>query len=37
MTRISLPVAGVFEVTDGLITFWRDDSENGTYLGQRKG
>ena len=34
---ISLPVAGVFEVNDGLITFWRDYFDNGTFLKQLKG
>jgi limonene-1,2-epoxide hydrolase len=34
---IALPVAGVFEVNDGLITFWRDYFDNGTFMKQLKG
>lgn len=35
--QIALPVAGVFEVNDGLITFWRDYFDNGTFMEQLKG
>ena len=31
---LELPVAGVFEVTDGLITLWRDYFDMGTYQAQ---
>ena len=34
---IALPVAGVFEVKDGLITFWRDYFDNGMFMKQLKG
>lgn len=34
--QISLPVAGVFEVNDGLITFWRDYFDNGMFMSQLK-
>lgn len=35
--QIALPVAGVFEVNDGLITFWRDFFDNGMFMQQLKG
>lgn len=35
--QIALPVAGVFEVNDGLITFWRDYFDNGMFMDQLKG
>ena len=35
--EIALPVAGVFEVNDGLITFWRDYFDNGMFMKQLKG
>ena len=35
--QIELPVAGVFEVQDGLITFWRDYFDNATFMRQLKG
>jgi limonene-1,2-epoxide hydrolase len=35
--QIELPVAGVFEVNDGLITFWRDYFDNGMFMKQIKG
>ena len=35
--QIDLPVAGVFEVNDGLITFWRDYFDNGMFMKQLKG
>lgn len=35
--QIELPVAGVFEVNDGLITFWRDYFDNGMFMKQVKG
>lgn len=34
---IALPVAGIFEVNDGLITFWRDYFDNETFNRQFKG
>ena len=34
---IEIPVMGVFEVNDGLITFWRDYFDNGMFLRQIKG
>ena len=34
--QIALPVSGVFEVNDGLITFWRDYFDNGTFMKQLK-
>ena len=34
---IELPVMGVFEVNEGLITFWRDYFDNGMFLRQTKG
>lgn len=34
---IALPVTGVFEVNDGLITFWRDYFDNGMFMKQLKG
>ena len=34
---IELPVMGVFEVNEGLITFWRDYFDNGMFLRQIKG
>ena len=33
---IALPVAGVFEVNDGKITFWRDYFDNGMFMEQIK-
>ncbi len=30
--QIALPVAGVFEVNDGKITFWRDYFDNGMFM-----
>ena len=33
---IELPVMGIFEVTGGLITFWRDYFDNGMFLRQLK-
>ena len=35
--QIALPVSGVFEVNDGLITFWRDYFDNGMFMKQLKG
>ena len=35
--QLALPVAGVFEVNDGLITFWRDYFDNGMFMKQLKG
>lgn len=35
--QIALPVAGVFEVNDGLITFWRDFFDNGMFMQQLSG
>jgi limonene-1,2-epoxide hydrolase len=35
--QIALPVAGVFEVVDGKITFWRDYFDNGMFMQQLKG
>ena len=35
--QIELPVMGIFEVNDGLITFWRDYFDNGMFLKQIKG
>ena len=32
--RVELPVAGVFEVTDGLITLWRDYFDLDSYRRQ---
>lgn len=29
--EVALPVAGVFEVNDGRITFWRDYFDNGMF------
>ena len=34
---IALPVAGVFEINDGLITFWRDYFDNEMFMKQLKG
>lgn len=34
---IAIPVAGVFEVNDGLITFWRDYFDNGMFMKQLRG
>ena len=34
--EISIPVAGVFEVNDGKITFWRDYYDNGMFMKQIK-
>jgi limonene-1,2-epoxide hydrolase len=34
--EIALPVAGVFEVTDGKISFWRDYFDNGMFTEQMK-
>ena len=33
---IELPVMGVFEINEGLITFWRDYFDNGMVLRQLK-
>ena len=33
-TWVELPVCGVFEVTDGLITYWRDYFDAATILSQ---
>ncbi|MDH4145133.1 MAG: nuclear transport factor 2 family protein [Acidimicrobiia bacterium] len=35
--EIGLPVAGVFEVNDGKITFWRDYFDNGMFMKALKG
>lgn len=35
--EIAIPVAGVFEVNDGLITFWRDYFDNGMFMKQIRG
>ena len=35
--QIELPVMGIFEVNDGLITFWRDYFDQGTFMRQIKG
>lgn len=35
--QIELPVAGVFEVSDGLITFWRDFFDQGMFARAVKG
>ena len=35
--QLALPVAGVFEVNDGKITFWRDYFDNGMFMKQLKG
>lgn len=35
--RIEIPVAGVFEVVDGLITLWRDYFDLQTYRNQSPG
>ena len=35
--KIALPVAGVFEVNDGLITFWRDYFDNDMFMKALKG
>jgi limonene-1,2-epoxide hydrolase len=32
-----LPVAGVFEVNDSKITFWRDYFDNGMFMKALKG
>ena len=34
--EIAIPVAGVFEVNDGKITFWRDYFDNGMFMEQIK-
>ena len=34
--QIALPVAGVFEVKNGKITFWRDYFDNGMFMKQLK-
>ena len=36
-TRIELPVAGIFEVVDGKITFWRDYCDMQTMRSQLSG
>jgi limonene-1,2-epoxide hydrolase len=33
---IAIPVAGVFEVKNGKITFWRDYFDNGMFMKQLK-
>ncbi len=35
--QIALPVAGVFEVNDDKITFWRDYFDNGMFMGALNG
>jgi limonene-1,2-epoxide hydrolase len=35
--EIALPLTGVFEVNDGLITFWRDYFDNGMFMKALKG
>ncbi|MEA3218122.1 MAG: limonene,2-epoxide hydrolase [Acidimicrobiia bacterium] len=35
--QVALPVAGVFEVNDGKITFWRDYFDNGMFMKALKG
>ena len=35
--EIALPVAGVFEVEQGKITFWRDYFDNGMFMKALKG
>lgn len=35
--KIGLPVAGVFEVNDGKISFWRDYFDNGMFMKALKG
>ncbi len=35
--EVSLPVTGVFEVTDGKISFWRDYFDNGMFMKALKG
>jgi limonene-1,2-epoxide hydrolase len=34
--EIAIPVAGVFEVNDDKITFWRDYFDNGMFMDQIK-
>ena len=34
---VALPVSGVFEVTDGRISFWRDYFDNGMFMKALKG
>ena len=34
--EIAIPVAGVFEVNNGKITFWRDYFDNGMFMEQIK-
>jgi limonene-1,2-epoxide hydrolase len=36
-TRIEIPVAGIFEVVDGKITFWRDYCDQRTLTDQLTG
>ena len=35
--QLGLPVAGIFEVNDGKITFWRDYFDNGMFMKALKG
>ncbi|MCC6436779.1 MAG: nuclear transport factor 2 family protein [Acidimicrobiales bacterium] len=35
--QIAIPVAGVFEVNDDKITFWRDYFDNGMFMKALKG
>ncbi len=35
--KLGLPVAGIFEVNDGKITFWRDYFDNGMFMKAMKG
>ena len=35
--QVALPVSGVFEVTDGRISFWRDYFDNGMFMKALKG
>ena len=34
---VALPVAGIFEVNDGKISFWRDYFDNGMFMKALKG
>ena len=33
---VALPVSGIFEVTDGKVSFWRDYFDNGMFMKQLK-
>ncbi len=35
--QLGLPVAGIFEVNEGKITFWRDYFDNGMFMKALKG